>query len=279
LTPWADYHVRALFWDATGTVENWNIRAGFDSDPGGNTLYSAADAAGLLGATAAPLASSLDYRSDPLFAEANRELLAASLGVRMANADGEIEVYIDDMPSSIGANRRTLYDGLGVSQIGPLTMSVSGDFTIGAGATLEIDILTSSIVDRLDVGGQFTAGGVLDIALVTGAPTPQPGDYFDIIDAASFAGTFDSIGADTLGEGDVWDARELYTTGAISVLAAGDALYESAACFSGPDNTTPGACESQDHNLDGDVDMHDFAKWQACAANPSGVLVDDCLAD
>ena len=61
LVPGVNYAIAVLFWDATGSTENWSVRAGFTSSPGANPLYSAADAAATLGATAAPLASTLSY--------------------------------------------------------------------------------------------------------------------------------------------------------------------------------------------------------------------------
>ncbi len=67
-----------------------------------------------MGATAAPLASTLTYTIAPtIFAEANRVLLAAPLGTTAADGTGSIKVFVDDKPSTIGANNRTWYDGLG----------------------------------------------------------------------------------------------------------------------------------------------------------------------
>jgi hypothetical protein len=114
LIPAANYALYAFFWDATGNTENWSLRAGFTSAPGTNPLYSAADATGLLGATGAVLASSLTYTVAPtLFVEANRVLQAAALGNTTADSNGVINVFPDDKPSTIGANNRTWFDGLG----------------------------------------------------------------------------------------------------------------------------------------------------------------------
>jgi BNR repeat-containing family member len=114
LAPGARYAIYAFFWDANGTVENWSIRAGLNSAPGANPLYSAADATGLLGAAAGVPASTLTYASaPPLFSEANRLLQAASLGTATADSGGSVRVFIDDKPSTIGANNRSWYDGVG----------------------------------------------------------------------------------------------------------------------------------------------------------------------
>lgn len=114
LAPGATYAIYTFFWDATGSTENWNIRAGFTSAPGANQLFSAADAAVSLGATSGVLASTLTYASPPtIFAEGNRILLGAALGNTTADGSGTIRVFVDDKPTTSGANNRTWYDGLG----------------------------------------------------------------------------------------------------------------------------------------------------------------------
>ncbi len=115
LTPGTEYTVRIYFWDPGSTGEDWNIRAGFTSNPDTNTIYSAADAtAELGGATAAAVASTLVHGTAPtIFAESGRVLLAGLLGTATADANGEILVYIDDLPASLNVNQRSWYDGLG----------------------------------------------------------------------------------------------------------------------------------------------------------------------
>ena len=114
LVPGARYAVGAFLWDATGTTENWSLRAGFSPGGGTNQLYAHADIAASIGATAAPLASTLGYAVPPtLFVEANRVLLAAQLGTTTADTNGTLRVYLDDRPSTIGANARSWYDGVG----------------------------------------------------------------------------------------------------------------------------------------------------------------------
>ena len=115
LTPGTEYAVRVYFWDPGSTNEDWNIRAGFTSSPDANTVYSAADAtAELGGATAAVAASTLVHGTAPtVLAESGRVLLSALIGTATADANGEILVYIDDLPTSLNVNRRSWYDGLG----------------------------------------------------------------------------------------------------------------------------------------------------------------------
>ena len=49
-------------------------------------------------------------------------------------------------------------------------MSVVGDFELNSGATLELDIYIPTILDRLDVGGEFVANGIMEVSLVADAP-------------------------------------------------------------------------------------------------------------
>ncbi|TAK93087.1 MAG: hypothetical protein EPO07_18640, partial [Verrucomicrobia bacterium] len=131
----ASYSLYVFFWDATGSTENWSIRAGLTSNAGANPLYSHSDAAATLSATAAPLASTLSYSTAPtLFVESNRALLAAAIGSTNADSNGTIRVFLDDKPSTIGANNRTWYDGLGYAL---LTASYPTNLSYGvAGNTL-----------------------------------------------------------------------------------------------------------------------------------------------
>lgn len=133
LIPGANYAVYAMFWDANGTTENWSVRAGLSALPGANPLFSAADATGSLGSTAAVNASSLTFsNAAPLMVEANRVLLAASLGLTSADSGGNIRVFIDDKPSTIGANNRTWYDGVAWA-LAPATSAVQLSYGLSDG--------------------------------------------------------------------------------------------------------------------------------------------------
>ncbi len=114
LTPGQQYTIHINFWDPGSTNEDWNIRAGFTSNAGANTLYSAADATvDLGGATAAVLASTLTYSTAPtIFTEGGRNLLAGLLGTATANGSGQIDIYFDDLPNGTTVNQRTWYDGV-----------------------------------------------------------------------------------------------------------------------------------------------------------------------
>lgn len=119
LTPGLSYTIYVNFWDPGSTTEDWNIRAGFNSGPGANTLFTAADATGeLTGATAAVLASSLSYSTGPTITlESSRNLMAGLVGTTVADANGQIFVFVDDLPTSLNVNRRSWYDGVSFAAV------------------------------------------------------------------------------------------------------------------------------------------------------------------
>ncbi|MCW1925561.1 BNR-4 repeat-containing protein [Luteolibacter arcticus] len=123
------YRVRVHFWDAGPA---WRIRAGFNSSPGGNTLFAnQAEAAGI-GATGAVAASTLSYALVPTtFVEDDRTMYSADLGTTLANGSGEIPVFIDDLAPVLGANERTWFDGISYEAAAPVNAVRYVDATTG----------------------------------------------------------------------------------------------------------------------------------------------------
>jgi hypothetical protein len=247
LDPAKTYEVSVLFWDATGSVEDWNIRAGLA--PAQLTFFAngtSSDAAEL-GATGAVLASTLNYSTAPtLFTESNRVLLAGLVGLANPTVSGQLQLYLDDMPSPIGANNRTWYDGIVLREVLPpadmlVTLDIGGDYVQHAEATLEMEIYSSAILDRLNVAGSFEAGGALIVSFATGAPAPSLGDSYQIISANSFVGAFDAFDLPVLDEGLAWNVSELASSGALEVV------------------------RDVDLDNDGDVDGRDFLLMQRTA--------------
>jgi hypothetical protein len=122
----------------------------------------------------------------------------------------------------------------------PEVLTVTGNYTQGSAATLELNLLSPSQHDVLDIGGTADLAGTLKITLAVGAPVPQVGDVFDLLNFASASGGFGTLDLPALDPGSMWNTSELLTTGAISVVAA-----------------LPG-----DFDFDGDVDGRDFLVWQ-----------------
>ena len=152
----------------------------------------------------------------------------------------------------------------------PRILTVNGNATFEAGSTLELYLFAPADHDRLSVTGNINAGGTMEIELDTGASVPQPGDTFDILDASPFTSAFDAIVATPLETGHVWDLRELYTDGVISVLDAKAVLESCIECLWGPGGGLPGGCGLFDQDEDGDVDLFDYAATEACVLAGNG---------
>ena len=215
--------------------------------------------------------------SSPLhFRNGTTDPLNKILGIGVASVTDAVRY--DDLAYLDGVNLTNPLGGLGEGLNGSsATLTIDGDVSLEANATLELDVVDVGIVDRLSVGGELVTGGTLDLVFDPDGATPKVGDVYDLLEATSYSGAFDVINAGALGAGEIWDMRALYSTGEIAVASAADLLDESLDCFSGPDNTIAGNCQAQDHDGDNDEDLHDFAKWQACATNASGMLFADCL--
>jgi hypothetical protein len=122
----------------------------------------------------------------------------------------------------------------------PEAMTINGDYTQAAGATLELNLFNPAEHDLLVVSGLASLAGSLKVTLATGAPAPQLGDTFDILDLATVGGGFDSFDLPTLTTGLMWNTNALVTSGELSVIAA----------------------LAGDFDVDGDVDGRDFLAWQ-----------------
>ncbi len=129
LTPGATVAIYVNFWDPTSNVEDWNVRAGLISNPGANTLFTAADATAEHGSTASVLASTLTYGSGPtITAEGGRALLAGYLGAATVDPSGQVAVFIDDRNAVTSVNLRTWYDGVSYEIIPEPATALLGAF-------------------------------------------------------------------------------------------------------------------------------------------------------
>ena len=70
--------------------------------------------------------------------------------------------------------------------------------------------------DQLDISGQATLNGTLDIELLGGF-TPSAGESFQVFDGVT-AGSFAQINMPVLGNGLSWNTNALYSTGQVSVV-------------------------------------------------------------
>lgn len=99
----------------------------------------------------------------------------------------------------------------------PGDLDVTGSFTLGSTAVsnFEINGITAGLFDSLQVTGELTFGGTLNLS--TGYAF-QVGDTVDLFDWGTVAGTFASITGTDLGGGLSWDTSSLYTSGVITVV-------------------------------------------------------------
>lgn len=103
--------------------------------------------------------------------------------------------------------------------LSPDRLDISGDYTQGAGATLEIELAGkfAGQFDRLYVTGTMDLGGELKVVLIDGY-TPAEGDQVKIINWGTLTGQFQVHNLPELAEGLMWDTSALYTSGRIEVV-------------------------------------------------------------
>ena len=152
-------------------------------------------------------------------------------------------VRIDDIAFLSGLDLNNPLSGLSpVNVFQSEDLVIQGDLSMNAGATLALDIASPTAFDTLSVAGMLAAAGTLSVSLTAGAPAPQLGNTFNLLDFGAATGSFSSISLPSLTAGLSWDTSALLTTGILSVVSG---------------SGTPG-----DFDGDGDVDGRDFLVWQ-----------------
>jgi len=104
----------------------------------------------------------------------------------------------------------------------PGLLTLAGALTMDAASTLEMQITgtAAGLYDQLSVGGNFTAGGTLDLAVSYAA---KSGDTFQLFTSGGYdSGSF--IILSNLSGGLSWDASQLASTGVISIVPEPSAL-------------------------------------------------------
>lgn len=127
LTPDDVLPVYALFWSDGNT---WGVRAGLEygNDNRENPWFDR-------NSEEVILASDLAWEVEPMLTQSSRKLYAAFLGNATVDPEGEIPVFIHDLPSP-GAGTRTWYDGVAVGSGTPkgsgtyLALEVDRDSTV-----------------------------------------------------------------------------------------------------------------------------------------------------
>jgi hypothetical protein len=107
--------------------------------------------------------------------------------------------------------------------------------------------------DQINHAATAGLGGELMVQLIGGFE-PEPGDSFTILTYVGHTGEFDTLSLPTLAAGLQWDVD--YGTSALT-LTVGEQI--------------PGDCD-----LDGDVDLAEYADFANCLAGPAGGLGTGC---
>jgi fibronectin-binding autotransporter adhesin len=124
----------------------------------------------------------------------------------------------------------------------PGTLHIDGNYTQGATGHLQIELASATSSDLLDVTGQATLDGTLEIVLTDGF-TPAASDTFNIFSGASLTGAFDNVIVTSTSGGGSFN---------IGVTPTGIALS----------NFQPAVGLPGDFNTDGLVDAPDYVVWR-----------------
>jgi hypothetical protein len=170
LTPNTHYLLYAYFWDAA--TGNWRIKAsvrsadinnnGTPADPGDDFLptspltHFTADNNDGGSATDAPPASTNTFVANPLFTEADRTLMQATLGTATSDATGKLSIYIDDL-AGVDQSGRTWFDGVGYKTALPLVATADED---GDGLTNGDESTRATSPYLVDTDGDSSGDGV-----------------------------------------------------------------------------------------------------------------------
>ncbi len=136
-------------------------------------------------------------------------------------------------------------------------IDIDGNYTQTTGGTLAIEIcgLTQgSEYDLLTVTDTASLAGNLEVIFPTDGFTPAAGNSFQILASGSVTGQFDSVNVANLPP--QLNMEVVYTTGAVTL---------------GMVEVIPGDCD-----FDGDVDLYDYADWEACLSGPGGGIEPGC---
>ncbi|WP_425400438.1 BNR-4 repeat-containing protein [Aeoliella sp.] len=139
----------------------------------------------------------------------------------------------------------------------PLAMTIEGDFTLAAGATLELDLFSVNEYERVHVDGSIYAAGTIAVQLDGAAESLSSGDEFDLLDFDGLFGDMESLILPALSEGLVWDNSLFLSDGVLSV--------------------TTGL--SGDFNGDNMVNLADYTVWRNTLGSTGAGLAADANGD
>lgn len=135
----------------------------------------------------------------------------------------------------------------------PGTMSFGGDVSHGPQAVLHVEIAgptRGAQYDRLAVAGRLSLAGTLDVTFINGF-VPAAGMSFDIWDAASASGGFDTVHLPALPAGLFWRTGRLNVEGVLTIGVTPD-NYAAFASYHGL--TTPAQGDQEGDGLRNDLE-------------------------
>jgi fibronectin-binding autotransporter adhesin len=236
LTPGGSYDVYPNFWDNNGTGAVWPMYAG--QTQGGLVLYQSTTDVALAGATRGVTLNAFNFTNPTtvLLTDGDRTMFGAPIGTMIADANGAIEVFIDDTGN--GPNQRTLYDGVtladGTTTAFGQSFTISGNLELNSGSTALLNIAKTGVSDLLNITGNLSVspGFILNVALdpSVAASSFVAGNSWNLFDFASASGTFNQANfvlPAGLTAGLVWDTSSLLTTGELRVVAGGSGSLAS----------------------------------------------------
>ena len=142
------------------------------------------------------------------------------LGAFAAMNNGTDLVHVDNLYMISGESTANPLVGGGAFTYSPDVLTVDGELVLESGTTVVFDIATDGINDLLEVTGNLTAAGTLEVVLDGSAPALTAGDSFDLLDFATISGAFDTLTLPTLDAGLMWDTSALLTTGVLEVVSS-----------------------------------------------------------
>ena len=241
----------------------WSIRAGFV--PGNLTLFANPTEAAGIGGQGAVLASSLAYSVAPtVMLEADRTMYAGLVGTAKSNAAGQITVYLDDLPSTIGVNQRTWYDGLSYQQTTLQTLSLRVNTVTGA-VSLRNETTSPFDIRYYEIR---SAAGAFDPIRWTSLDDSEGSDAVGVGwdelggSSASILSEFNFQSSTLFAPDDAAHLGRVFQVGGLNDVVFSYGLAGQTALTAGFVDYVSTPALAGDFNGDDLVDGADFAQWQ-----------------
>lgn len=292
LTPGVNYDFYAVFW--TDKDENWGIRSGLSSGALtpytygadlGNFPYAGATKGITAGAAVwdSPPPAGLDGVSvftqrpgaDPLI------MLLGKAGSKVANASGEVDVFVDDLPAGTVGSQRSWFDGVAYVAAGT-TVALTANIDRATGAltvtnptgtpfqikSYSLNSVAGSlsgpnwqpITGRLDSGGNGSFDS--DAWNVTAPASPAAAPFATLLSEAELAAN-NSVGGTLAANGGTLNFGNVWSKGRFQDVRVELRLADDTLVAMSPTYTGTGVVQA-DFNADGVVGLADY---QALVSN------------